>query len=391
MRIFSVVVACLMSLSSAGCGPDDLRHDADESYETSDIGAAFNYKYIYYLEGNDVVRGYCPSDTVVVSRARCAVKDRILASAFFETSEKNYLDQIERTENELNQFVVLITDLDIKIAMLLDSSPSYNRSILPRIQQKESLLADVEIRITAIKDQISRIESELLQNEDPDLRALLHEQLGKLELSLQEKSEIRKSLAQLRREHLDLNNGILTTDTYRRLISQREQAVNSWNFAESTLAFDLNRFGGYLSAVKFLKDSAVWNFGQQDSTDDMTSRAVDQFGYVFMTLHAGQLFSEWEEASLLFLAARSNVKMWDISYTNHNSGGNCTGVKIEHKNFSVVHNDNHLYVDRNRSANYPHLAPVFSHIVSGKIRFTPICSGNFPLDDVSGTIVVFGE
>ncbi len=385
MRISPSVAAFIIAFSSAGCGTAD---QINESSRTADVGANFGYKYIYYMENDTVVRGYCPADTVIINRANCAVKDRILASAFFDRSEKTYLDQIEKTESELNQFVALIADLDSKILMLLDSEPTYDRSLLASIQQKESLLTDVEIRITAIKDQISRIESELAAGEDSDLRALLHDQLGKLELSLLEKSEIRKTLAQLRRQHLDVNNGILSTTTYLRLIQQREQAVNSWNFSESALAFDINRFGGYLAAVKFLKDSAIWNFGYQDPADDMTSRAVDQFGYVFMQLHAAQIFSEWEGSTLSFLVARVDAKMWDVSYTNLNSAGNCSGVKIEHKNFSLIHNDNHLYVDRNRSANFPHLAALFSQPVSGQLRFTPICDGGFSLDDVTGTIVV---
>ena len=385
MRFCLRILSFIIIFSAAGCGHDSQN---DESYETADVGANFDYKYIYFIEQDTVVRGYCPADTIVINRTNCALKHRILASAFFDVSEKSYLDQIEKTENELNQFVAVIADLDLKISMMLDSEPTYNRSLLPIILQKESLLTDVEIRIVGIKDQIGRIESELMSGEDSDLRALLHDQLGKLELSLEEKSEIRKSLAELRRQHLDINNGILTTDTYRRLIAQRSQAVNSWNFAESGLAFDLNRFGGYLAAVKFLKDGTVWNFGQQDPMDDMTSRAVDQFGYVFMKLHASQIFPEWEGLSLSFLVARVGTKMWDVSYTNNNSGGNCTGVKIEHKDFTLVHNDNHLYVDRNRSGNYPHLAPLFAQMVSGHVRFTPICNGSFALEDVTGTIVV---
>ena len=385
MRLGLRILSFIIAFSSAGCGRDD---QSDESYETADVGANFDYKYIYYMENDTVVRGYCPADAIVINRANCAEKHRVLASAFFDVSEKSYLDQIEKTENELNQFVVVIADLDLKISMLLDTVPTYNRSFLPSIRQKESLLTDVEIRITSIKDQISRIESELLAGEDSDLRALLHEQLGKLELSLQEKSEIRKSLAQLRRQHLDINSGILNTDTYRRLIVQREQAVTSWNFAESSLAFDLNRFGGYLSAIKFLKDGTIWNFGHQDPMDDMTSRAVNHFGYIFMKLHASQLFPEWEGSALTFLVARVDSKMWDVSYTNNNSAGNCTGVKIEHKNFTLIHNDNHLYVDRNRSANYPHLAPLFSQIVSGQVRFSPICNGSFSLEDVTAMIWV---
>jgi hypothetical protein len=381
LRVLSFVVA----LSANGCGQDN---QTDESYETADVGASFDYKHIYFMEQDSVVRGYCPADAIVISRTTCALKHRVLASAFFDVSEKAYLDQIEKTETELNQYIALIADLDLKILMLLDSEADYNRSLLPSIRQKESLLIDVEIRITGIKDQISRIESELLAGEDSDLRALLHDQLGKLELSLEEKSEIRKSLADLRRQHLDLNNGILTTDTFRRLISQREQAVNSWNFAESALAFDLNRFGGYLAAVKFLKDGALWNFGWQDPVDDMTTRAVGEFGRVFTNLHAAQIFSEWDGTAMTFLVGRVGVKMWDVSYTNNNTGRNCTGVKIEHKNFTVIHNDNHLYVDRNRSTNYPHLAPLFSQIVSGQLRFTPICTGSFSLDDVTGTIFV---
>lgn len=381
LRIFSFIIA----FSATGCGHD---HQSEELYETADVGANFDYKYIYYMENDTVVRGYCPSDTIVINRVNCALKHRVLASAFFDISEKSYIDQIEKTESELNQHIVVIADLELKISMLLETASTYDGSLLPSIRQKESLLTDVEIRITGIYDQISRIESELLAGEDSDLRALLHDQMGKLEISLQEKSEIRRSLADLRRQHLDMNNGIVDTDTYRRLITQREQAVNSLNFAESSLAFDLNRFGGYLAALKFLKDGTIWNFGQQDPIDDMTSRAVDHFGYFFRTLHASQLFPEWEGLALTFLVARVGAKMWDVSYTNNNSGGNCTGVKIEHKNFTLIHNDNHLYVDRNRIANYPHLAPLFSEIVSGQVRFSPICNGNVLMDDVSGSLVI---
>lgn len=358
---------------------------------TSDIGADFDYKNVYYIDGGNLVRGYCPNDIVVINRVNCGQPQQILAWVFYEYSETRYLTYIEQAESKVNQLVLQISELDVKILMMLQGAAGYDQSLLPQIRQKEAALTAAEMRLAGVRDQILRIEAQLAQSEDPDLRQLLHDQQRQLESTLIERAKVRADLFDLRKRHLDANNGIISVDTYRRLISQRENAVGQHGFAESSLAFEVSRFGGYLSAIKFLKDSSVWDFSVRDPWGDMVSRAVGEFAEIWLKLHAGQIFSEWDGVSIRYLVARPQAKMWDFEYTNLNTAGNCTGLKIEHKNFTLIHNDNHLYVDRDDNVRYPHLAKLFSSNVSGKMKITPICSGPIRAEDITGQIVVIED
>jgi hypothetical protein len=357
----------------------------------ADVGSDFDYKYIYYLDRDVLIRGYCPDTVIVISRANCIQSESVLAWAFFDRNERQYQRGISEAENKVNQVIVLMTDLDTKILMMLQDAPDYDQTRLPAIRQKERALSDLEIRIAGSRDQIHRLEGELAAGEDPDVRALLHAEQGRLERMLISRANLRSELNTLRKQHLDANNGIVSVDTYRRLVAQRERAEIDLAFAEQTLAFEVSRFGGYLGAVKFLKDSTVWSFTSQNPWDDMTSRAVNDFVLVFNDLHSSHIFNDWSGRQLSFLVALPGARMWDFQYTNLNSGGSCTGLRIEHKLFTLTHQDNHLYVDRDRISGYPHLAPLFGNVISGYLRVTPLCSGTWRQEDVTGKIVVTDE
>lgn len=284
--VVATTAACGPERSLADFGNDDASRAADVATDAQSVGQF----YLFYEDGNDVVRATCRTDTRIHDRSTCSTGfKRVSARAFWEAMQRRFGDELDRWDRDVREIYTLITRVDDRLVMLVNATPNPGHTdLLPRITAVEERLARVEIKIAELNDQIARINQELAQGDDPDLRA----QLATCSESLAGEMEIRRiardELAALRQEYVLGNASLLDQSEFEELQARRRTLVRDLDTAKVKVGREMDELVLLARAMKKTQDQLFVHDHPATGPDQpATQVVVREFPEVFNALELG--------------------------------------------------------------------------------------------------------
>jgi uncharacterized coiled-coil protein SlyX len=297
MRKFHVISTSVLAAASlasgalSGCGPG-LR-DEPEASRVADVATdaqSIGQFYLFYEDGNDVVRATCRTDTRIHDRSTCSTGlKRVGARDFWEAMRRRFGDELDRWDRDVREIYTLITRVDDRLVMLVNAAPDPGHTdLLPRIAAVEERLAKVEIKIAELNDQIARINQELALGDDPDLRAQLATCSEALAGEMEVRRVARDELAALRQEYVLGNASLLDQHEFEELQARRQTLVRDLDVAKTKVAREMDELVLLARAMKKTQDQLFVHDHPATGPDQpATQVVVREFPEVFAALELG--------------------------------------------------------------------------------------------------------
>ena len=367
-----LLIAALFLLSSCQEGPASELKDLANNYSS--------IKAYYYVEDGVVVRLGCASDVINITRANCTKKvDKLHRWGLEDLLRTTYDIKTEIIEEKINQILVKYDSLEKQIDLLLSVEPDLKPDFVPEMKRLRELIVENATKLNAYNEQIVRIRSALINNEDPDQRHLLIDLESKLKALQLERDDLQKSLSEVRKKHFDANSSILNSTTMQRLFNQRKAIVITYDSAVRELEEDMRRTQGYYEILKFLDDSSAWEFTAYDT--DYTARAssaIEQVYRNYFNAISDYINPVWDADAKRFVVTISGFNDRLSSFTQRfRNTSTCQGMRYYGKDFSFEVMGSK---EMTNTAYEPVAAAIFERPIDGKWFVEPICSGEFNKD-----------
>lgn len=181
---------------------------------------------LYYLsaQGN-LMRGDCNVNTRLYNRGNCATNlAQMPAQTFYDQIFATYGNQAEAYETRVVEDYARMLDVDRLLKEFIDVTPNpQGQDLLPRIREKEELLATQALTVSQLVEQKTRVQEGLaLDPASSNLQQqyiLLTTQLSEATLAAE---ATRTDLAALNRSYIQANSQLISEEEFDTLSRQRE-------------------------------------------------------------------------------------------------------------------------------------------------------------------------
>ena len=276
------VLGALSVSALTGCRPETESPSATKEIAMRDL---HSQPVLLYVDQGWVYQMACAPNTIVFSHESCAqIEGRVPASRFYALIFKSYGGDAARHEANIAQIYVRMTQIYNKELEFIDASPTAptRGDILDTLRLKQVDLGALEIDISALADQVARI-NEALQRSgaDDNLRmqlAIVTESLGQKRT---EANTLKETMDVLRQTYISSNATLIDTSTYEDLERER-RALNSHLQDERSLYLEeVNKSIAAARAIKRLEDHFPYNYMSPSLNPDTTDAVYSAFPSAF--------------------------------------------------------------------------------------------------------------
>lgn len=193
--------------------------------------------HLFYVEGSELLRAACADDAVYYDRQTCnGTRHRVPLGETFQTADADIGQDVPTIENRLRDLVVRVGQIDNRLSELANVDPTPARpELLQQIAAKRQSLAEAEVTLAELRDQIVRIKERLSEGDNPDLR----DQLSALEVDRGQRQQaantLQKELADLRQAYIEANASVIDPSTYQDLQQRRRMVVSDFDSTRDKL------------------------------------------------------------------------------------------------------------------------------------------------------------
>ena len=224
-NILNLVLAVCMAALASGCGERPIAEVKDIAAWVP--GAPSNVYGLYYYENGNFMRALCPPNTALYDRGLC---NKFIADVPADGISKGFrailANDLPAADTKYGQLRTRLERIERRQIELVNLQPTpRDPNLLVDIRKKENERALVDADILGLRDQIARIEAELLIRFDQSLVSQLNLLQEQHIAKVATQNLMNTELGALRQLYLRANADLIDPSLYRELEAERVMVV----------------------------------------------------------------------------------------------------------------------------------------------------------------------